>query len=203
MDTPETSAILRAAREAEALRRAGNAEQARKTLEQALRQQEAPALRVALGLALEDLGETDAARRELEQALVLMAGGTAAPTPDLDGPESPAAPGAPDALAAIADAELEDAFLQAESRPDEMWNANNLAEAALAQVEEGTPEGVDLSPDSPFATATVAGLLEEQGHADEAQALRQAIAGEGAEPADRERILATLERWLDNLRRAT
>ena len=186
----------RVACDAETLRRGGDPVEARKTAGEALRDDETPALRVALGLALLDLGEDAEAREELERAFALLEGFTDEPTAD---------PAAAMPLDALADSELENAFLQAESNADEMWNANNLAEAALAQIEDGVPEGVARGPDSPFATATVAGLLEDQGHTDEAQALREAIASdaESAPASDRAQITATLERWLSNLRRAS
>ena len=65
-----------------------------------------------------------------------------------------------------------------------------------------------VSPASPFATATMASLLEEQGHTDEARALRDAIDGDKEDSdsrprADRDRIIGTLELWLENLRRAS
>jgi len=65
-------------------------------------------------------------------------------------------------------------------------------------------------PGSPFATETIAGLLEQQGHAEEADRLRERLeppesppgveAATPREPRDRGRQ-ATLERWLENLRR--
>jgi hypothetical protein len=51
----------------------------------------------------------------------------------------------------------------------------------------------------PVSTQTVAGLLEEQGHADAAASMRQDL--DARVLADRERILSTLERWLDNIQR--
>ena len=188
MDPSDIQTEGRAARDAETLRRGGSASEARKVAEEGLRCDETPALRIALGLALLDLGDEVAARGELERAFALLEG-----------------PSDAEPLAAIADAELESAFLEAESNPDEMWNANHLAEAALKQVDEGVPEGVTMTPDSPFANATIAGLLEEQGHIDEAQALREAIAtdGQSAGTDGSAAIIATLERWLDNLRRAS
>lgn len=174
----------------------------------ALREDDSPALHLALALVLVDLADTDAVANELVEAFTALTGfkeplEPAAPTNDML-----AASADVDALDRLHDVELENAFLEAESRPEEMWNANHAAEAALAQVEEGVPEGVSVSSESPFATATMASLLEEQGHTDEARALRDAIDGEsggsGAAPrADRDRIVETLELWLENLRRAS
>ena len=195
----------RVACDAETQRRDGNPSEARKLAEEALGRDETPGLRVALALALLDLGEGVAARQELERAFALLEGFTVAPETSEPRVVAAVSPVEADPLGEIADTELESAFLEAESNPDEMWNANHLAEAALNQIEEGVPEGVAMAPDSPFATATVAGLLEQQGHVDEAQALREAIGSDGrsAGTDDRARIIATLERWLDNLRRAS
>ncbi len=211
MDPIDNQSSGRVACDAETLRRAGNPGEARKIADEALRDDETPALRVAHGLALLDLGEARAARDELERAFALLEGFTGESAAEAEAEAEPEAsvfhPAVPQgqSLDAIADSELEDAFLEAESRPDEMWSANRLAEAALSQIEEGVPEGVPLAPDSPFATATVAGLLEEQGHSDEAQALREAIATDGgsAWSGDRARVMATLERWLHELRSAS
>jgi len=86
-----------------------------------------------------------------------------------------------------------------------------VAARALQAADLDEPEGIfPADPDSPFATPTVASLLESQGHGAEAAALREELArrsrGEApasaaAEGAQRERVIATLERWLENLRR--
>ena len=84
-----------------------------------------------------------------------------------------------------------------------------MAEAALRSVEAGRPEGVvDLSePESPFATETVATLLERQGDAGRARAIRRNLGSEPElgldDPETRQQWVGTLERWLDNLRRAS
>jgi tetratricopeptide (TPR) repeat protein len=186
---------------AEAQRRAGRAEEALRIAEHGLREQpDLTAGRVALALALLDLGRVDDARRELARVLDEV-------------PDHPLAAHAYGATAEagalagfddLAESELEDAFGGAEPARDEMLDANVVAAAALRSVEEGRPEGV-VAPDaaSPFATHTVADLLERQGHGSEAQALRAAIGRRGATPGDAggDRVIATLERWLDNLRR--
>ncbi len=162
------------------------------------RAEDAHELRVILALALLDQGETDGAIRELEAVFPPPAHSPV----ELDDalPSETSSP-----IGEFDEAELENAFLEAESHPEEMWNANHVAEATLAQVEEGAPEGIPLAADSPFATATMAGLLEEQGHADEASALRAAIGDAPTvdSPSERAQIIETLERWLDNLRRAS
>ncbi len=201
---------------AEAQRRAGRPDEARRIAEEGLA--ESPqrlAGRVALALALIDLGEIESAKDELGAVLATEPGhpvARAAWTP-LQGEAADALPAvvaegeaaAESPLAALDEAELEDAFAEAEAEPDEMMTANHVAEAALRAVEDGGPEGVRLDEDSPFATETVASLLEEQGDAASAEAIRSTLARRAPQaPADfdRERVVATLERWLDNLRRS-
>ena len=197
---------------AEAQRRAGRPDEARRIAEAGLA--ESPqrlAGRVALALALIDLGEIESAKDELSVVLETepghplaraawapLAAATPAPAMIEDAEPAEASP-----LAALDEAELEDAFAEAEAEPDEMMTANHVAEAALRAVEDDGPEGVRLDEDSPFATETVATLLEEQGDAASAEAIRSTLARRAPKaPADfdRERVIATLERWLDNLR---
>ena len=93
----------------------------------------------------------------------------------------------------------------------ELVDANEVAARAVRAADLDQPEGVlSSAPDSPFATHTVAGLLERQGHPAEAQALRREISLRSETEAraarvplgdaQRERVIATLERWLENLR---
>jgi len=160
-------------------------------------------------------------------------------------PPSPAEPLVFDG-GGVGDDELDVAFDAAESDREQMLGPDDVAHAALASVpdeEEGEAGLVPLArvevadgeddlvrrdddddggsapddaPGSPFATETVAGLLERQGHVADAARLRERIAS-GAAPgghaeADAEPPAAqpapghsgkqaTLERWLDNLRR--
>jgi len=96
----------------------------------------------------------------------------------------------------VGDDELDTAFDEAESDAEQMFGADDVARAALATVpdeEDGEaelepPPPVDVAdgeeafratPGSPFATETVAGLLERQGHAEEAGRLREQMAGAG------------------------
>jgi hypothetical protein len=140
----------------------------------------------------------------------------------------------------VADGELDSAFEAARPEREQMVGADDVAHAALASLSledeppDAAPSDVPLElaeagagavaqPGSPFATETVAGLLERQGHRDEAERIRSALAppaadaaahGESesarrAEPEARDATparagrgrQATLERWLDNLRR--
>ena len=195
-------------RDAEAERHAGRPEQARRLAEAGLVEEPYELSgRLVLALACLDLLDVESARRALEPA---VAGWSLdAPQPLALGSDQ----GEPfavqsDPLADLAENELERAFAHAEAEPAEVWTTNRVAEAALRSVERGEPEGVRLDePDSPFATETVAHLLESQGDSGRARAIRRALTGEVAEaelsPGERKRWVATLERWLDNLRRAS
>jgi tetratricopeptide (TPR) repeat protein len=191
---------------AEAHRRAGRAEVALKIAEDGLRHQpDLVAGHMALALALLDLGRTEELRSRL--ARVLDAVPEHGLATRIQGALA-AAPQAPPAhpLAGIDELELEDAFEDAEAERDEMVDANHVAAETLRAVEEGSPEGVFMpGVGTPFATETVAGLLEEQGHTERAQAIRRALSPQQAEPRledhRRERVVATLERWLEKLRR--
>lgn len=190
---------------AEAHRRAGRAEVALKIAEEGLRQQpELVAGHMALALALLDLGRTEELRSRLARVLETVPDHALAARLQADLPATPSAATHP--LAGLDEGELEDAFEDAEADREEMVDANHVAAATLRAVEEGSPEGVFLRrADSPFATETVAGLLEEQGHAEGARAIRRALAPKQVERRlegrGRERVVSTLERWLENLRR--
>jgi hypothetical protein len=197
--TSDSDSAALAAR-AERLRRTGEPERARELASAAVEcAVPHPAARFAYVLALVDCGDLVGAHRALEAAYEAFGGEVAS----LD--EEQPAP-----LAALADDELEDAFDAAEAQRDEMHDANHVAAAALELVEDGVPEGVDLtSAESPFATETVANLLERQGQRDRADEVRAAARMRGQfreqrlDEARRERVVATLTRWLDNLRRRT
>lgn len=199
---------------AEANRRAGRTKEAERVAREGLRHSpESVAGRVALALALLDLDQLDDARLELRRVVdnvpdhPLASQAFEATGRATDGPA---------VLSDIADAELDSAFADAESDRDEMLDANRLAEAAVAAAEQGVPEGVEAATsDSPFATETMASLLDEQGHSDDARAVRDSLAerAPALQPTDtprsggladevRLRVIATLERWLENLRRS-
>jgi len=72
------------------------------------------------------------------------------------------------------------------------------------------PERVVSGSDSPFATETMAMLLDEQGHTEQAEDVRATLTSLDTDAAPDEaktssrgggRVVDTLERWLDNLRR--
>ena len=138
-------------------------------------------------LELLEGGRTDAAWSELAAAL-----------------RGPGGPGGPDALgAALSDVELEQAFEAAHPVADEVIDADRVAQQAMREVDL---EGVEAP--ATFATGTMAELLERQGDAEGARRIRASLADrETRAPAaslrrrDRERIVATLERWLSNVRR--
>ena len=218
-DDPSASAFPALA---EANRRAGRAKEAERVAREGLRERPGfVAGRVALSLALLDLGHVDEARTELMQvleaipdhALAEHALRHAAPSDCavLEERQETSGP-----LSDLAEDELENAFEEAEAQPDEMLSASQVVAAAVRGVEQDEPEGVMPFPeDSSFATETVADLLEQQDHLGEAQAMREALQAPAASMTpdteldvslpdavnDRARLIATLERWLENLRR--
>lgn len=197
------SAALAARAEGE--RRAGRPERARELARAALEwQPEHPAAHVAYALALIDCGDLLSGHRALEQAFTALGGELAEATGSAERLDEPAP------LPELADDELESAFESAEAQRDEMHDANHVAVAALERVEDGLPEGVDLtSLQSPFATETIAGLLERQGQRERADEVRSAARMRGQfreqrlDDVRRAQVVATLTRWLDNLRRRT
>jgi hypothetical protein len=120
----------------------------------------------------------------------------------------------------VGDDELEVAFSQAESDPDQMHDVNRVAERVLEATENEEPFEAEAHP--LFATRTMAELLEGQGDRAGAEAIRSALhvrlpaadesgapsgveftseAAADARPERSAHTLATLERWLDNVRR--
>lgn len=195
---------------AETHRRAGEPGQAEVIARAGLdRRPDALAGRVALGLALLDQERLDEARVELERVL--------ASVPDhplaLEGLASSASGGAsvrrfnaldapdPDVLdEPIDEPEIDAAFEQATPERDEMVSADSVAAQAIRSLENEVLHEVGSDEVGiPVSTQTVAGLLEEQGHAGDAAVMRQEL--DARVLADRERILGTLERWLDNIQR--
>jgi len=184
---------------AEAHRRAGRPEQAESVARSGLeRRPDALAGRVVLGLALLDLGRVDEARAELERVLTSVPDHPLA-LAGLEASDVPAAaPNSDEPFdAALDGGEIDAAFDAARPEEDQMISADSVAASAIRAAELGEPEGVaDEAADLPIATHTVANLLERQGHAHDADAMRATLDG-----GDHDRVVATLERWLDNLRR--
>ncbi len=193
----------------EAHRRSGRPEEAERVAREGLRRHpEQTAGRVALGLALLDLGRLDEARSELTRVLDAVPDHALAQAA-LPEPE-PAPVAEAELLDEIADGELEQAFAAAEAERDEMMDADGVAAAVVRAVESESNEADDAEPDEapiepPFATRSMADLLERQGREDEAQRLRATLEVapvEEPEPVrERERMVRTLEGWLQNLRK--
>ena len=196
---------------AEASRRAGDAVGAEHVARQGLRlRPDDLAGRLALALALLAQGREAEAERELEEALASArrsAGAAAAPVWSPAPPPVAAEPlGAMDE---IDDLDFDRAFEGAESDASEMLDADHVAQQAMREAALDAPEDLLPEPDSPLATRTMAELLERQGHFESAEALRAAIdarqavpraAGPSPAELERMRVIATLERWLENLR---
>jgi len=220
------------ARGAEALRRAGRAEEA---LALARRVAEADPddreSRLVMALTLLDLGRWLEARRELEELapepapldperLLAREPGDESLTPSTPPHDETTIVGE-SWLEPMDEQSLDRAFDEAESEPALMWSADAAAEQALRDVPVEPPDEILPQAGSPFATRTFADLLDRQGHAGAARSLRTRIGaapdaapapGDGAGPergrpgsrsARRQHVAATLERWLSNLRRST
>ncbi|MDG2052007.1 MAG: hypothetical protein P8M78_17790 [Myxococcota bacterium] len=209
---------------AELLRRRGDVQRARGIAEAGLAA--APdrlAGRVVLGLALLDAGLEPEAREALISVL------EPALAPHRVG----------DSRAPLVDAEIEAALAEARPEVDEMISANQMAERVLDEHGpfEGDRGGVkpevrtqkpklsrpqEDGPSGLFRTETMAGLLDRQGDASGAEAIRRELASisnvgdladypdsdgmlTGASTLDPEakskRTIETLERWLLNLQR--
>jgi tetratricopeptide (TPR) repeat protein len=201
---------------AEAQRRAGRPAEAERVARAGLQVQPGQvAGRVALGLALLDLGRVEEARAELARVLEaipdhLMA---RAALGDALSESAPAAPHVEDEspLAQIGEGEVEAALAAARAEREAMLDAERVALAALRDVEGRESEPSDAREDaddlvsganSPFATRTVAELLERQGDLERAASLRRSLGERAARGPDAKRraLVAELERWLERLR---
>lgn len=186
--------------------------------------------RVAAALSLMDLGDLETARRELEQALEISRTGTTQPL-DAATRATTAAVFVSTDDEDFEDSEIDLAFESAESDRSQMMDANQVAEQAMRQIDLESSQSSGFAPaDLPtFATATMAEVLERQGDEQGAHEIRAALGAPSGrpvaltmdaamldeqaarpEPADgslssgddaRARVLATLERWLENIRR--
>lgn len=133
-----------------------------------------------------DAGRPDQARRVLAAA---MAGrGAAEPL----GPP-------------LSDLELDRAFERAEPVADDVIDADRVAQQAIREVDR---ELARQLPAPPFATRTMAELLERQGDLEGAQRIRASLGARaprreppgGSRRAERAQRIRTLERWLANVR---
>jgi tetratricopeptide (TPR) repeat protein len=186
---------------AEAHRRSGDAKRAEEVARAGLTcHPDHVAGGVALGLALIDQGRPEDARSVLERTIEATPEQVLAQRAleELGGSRRP--PAVFDGL----DSELDAAFDQARPEADAMIDANDLASEAVRRADSTPEEAAELvtAQGSPFATRTVADLLEQQGDAGSAEALRRNL-GEKAQDSDEERrrrVVTTLEGWLLKLR---
>lgn len=204
---------------AERARRAGDPIEAARIARDALLHGDDAALRAALALALLDQGEVEEARHALEMLLEALAGddvglhagvsvGVDAAHSSMisDNTLAAATAAALELVGSLDDASFERALEAAETQHELMLDADSVAEQALREIPAELPDELLPSADSPFATRTFADLLERQGHEEEADTLRSSLASQPPAPgADGQGphggSLATLERWLENLRR--
>ncbi len=109
--------------------------------------------------------------------------------------------------AEVSDGELEIAFESAETDRDEVIDANAIAQQAVSETELD-PADEFVSPDSSFATRTVADLLAQQGDEQRASRIRAMMDSPASDTVvktgDRNaRKIERLERWLINIRGGT
>jgi hypothetical protein len=104
----------------------------------------------------------------------------------------------------VSDGELEVAFESAETDRDEVIDADAIAQRAVSE----TPLDLEdefVSPDSSYATRTVADLLSQQGDEQRASQIRAMMDSPASDtamktPGRNARKIERLERWLINLR---
>jgi tetratricopeptide (TPR) repeat protein len=185
---------------AEVHRRAGRADEAEQVARRALEFEPGRSdARVVLALALLDQKRPDEARSALEPlgtALLVRHG-----LDEADVPPAPSGPREPEGDI-LSDAELDEAFEAAHPERENMIDADAVAQQAIREADRQLLQEMSAPAAVPFATHTVADLLERQGDPEGARRIRAAI-DPGADVADRRReaIIAELERWLENLRR--
>jgi hypothetical protein len=135
--------------------------------------------RAVLALVLMDRGRQQDARQELEQLAVSCVAAHALPA-------------APDAASGLSQAELDAAFDDAETDAEALIDPNRVAEEAIDHADAGAEGLVEESPlaeAGPFATRTMAELLERQGDVDGAARIRAALGGaDGAMRTGGERV---------------
>ena len=187
---------------AEAHRRSGDAKRAEEVARAGLASRpDHVAGGVALGLALIDQGRPEEARAVLEDTLERTPEQVLAQRALEELGGSPPSAAVFDGL----DSELDAAFDVARPEADAMVDANDLAQEAVQRVDPAPEEATELvtAEGSPFATRTVADLLEQQGDSDNADALRRSLE-EKTRQSDaerRRRVVTTLEGWLVKLRK--
>lgn len=182
---------------AELLRRSGRLAEAQEMVRRGLDlKPDAEGGRLVLALCLIDRGQVGEAREELERlAADLLAAHALAPPPPSE----------------VSESEFDAAFADVETDLERVLDPNRVAAEAVSYVDgladgHSEPSLIESLEGSAFATATMAELLERQGDADGAARVRAAVASAsrsapGRSEADkRNRTIATLQRWLDNLR---
>jgi len=189
----------------EVLRRAGRLEEAEDVAWRGLERKPGSVEgSVVLALTLLDRGRYDEAREQLvaRASELLAEDGRSGAATLLD-----AGRAADDFAVEVTDGELDQAFLRAETDAEQVVDADRVAREAIRQAALDAPEGVASALDPVFATQSMAELLERQGDPAGASEIRAALqsGGRHARPDvgddRRERIIATLEAWLVNLRR--
>jgi len=106
--------------------------------------------------------------------------------------------------AEVSDGELEVAFESAETDRDEVIDADAIAQQAVSETEFDLADEF-VSPDSSFATRTVADLLAQQGDEPRASRLRAMMDSPASDTVLKTRDrnaqkIERLERWLTNIR---
>ena len=104
----------------------------------------------------------------------------------------------------VSDGEVEIAFESAETDRDEVIDADSIAQQAVSET-EFDPTDEFVSPDSSFATRTVANLLENQGDKQRASQIRAMMDSSESDTEVKTqnrnaRKIERLERWLVNIR---
>lgn len=210
------------AAKAEAARQAGRLEEAEQIVRAGLQREPASISgRIVLASVLFDAGARDEAQASLEAVLIALPGFDAELVAQRTLSTQTASLASLQESIVIADTAgiaSEEIFAESaleltdDDSPTEnavLLQADGADEFAAAEATAragGSDESGTLSES--FATGTVARLLEEQGHADAAQEIRVVLSQKnqvGAKTQDeeqsgRDRIVGTLEQWLENLR---
>jgi hypothetical protein len=179
---------------AEGHRRAGLVDQAEQLARTGIDEHpDSPEGAIVLALALLDQDRTDEARRVIEGWADTNLGVevTDDSTSDANFGDE------------VSDGELETAFASAETDRDEVIDADAIAQQAMLDAKIDPAEEF-TSPDSSFATRTVADLLSQQGDEDGASRIRAMVdstAGDSVVTAGdpKAKKIERLERWLGNI----
>ena len=103
----------------------------------------------------------------------------------------------------VSDGELDVAFESAETDRDQVIDADTIAQQAVSEAESDIEDDF-VSPESSFATRTVADLLAQQGDEQRASRIRAMMDSPDSDTAVKRgrnaRKIERLERWLINIR---